>query len=108
MLRELLTALDAMPMKRLIKHKLLAENGEVCTLGALGVRRRIANLHELDPYEPEEIAKAFGVARALIQEIEYENDEGNWSRPEETAEARWARMRKWVHDQIKQEASDEC
>ncbi len=100
LLRDLLAALDAMPSKRLIRNELL-EDGEVCALGALGLARGMdQQLTELDPDEPEEIAKVFGVAPALVREIEFENDEGDWQWPQETPEQRWSRMRKWVDGQI--------
>lgn len=92
LLTELLAVLDAMPVKRLIAHE-LEQNGEVCALGALGQHRHI-DLSRVDPHEPEEVAEAFGVARALVQEIVYENDEGTDG--VETPEARWTRMRTWV------------
>jgi len=98
LLRELAEALDAMPQKRLIANELeLEESGEVCALGALGVKRGM-NLSELDPYDYEGVAKAFGVAPALVREIAFENDEG-WN---QTPEKRWEYMRKWVADQIKE------
>ncbi len=99
MLTDLLVALDAMPDKRLIQHELI-QDGEVCTLGALGQSRGLAQLAELDPDDPEDIASAFGVAPALVREIEFENDEGGCQWPQETPEQRWTRMRAWVTQQI--------
>ena len=99
LLRDLLAALDAMPEKRLIQDELL-QDGDVCALGALGVARGMSEqLAVLDPDEPEAIAQAFGVAPALVREIEFENDEGYcWT--DETPEHRWARMRAWVQNHI--------
>jgi len=91
LLRELLSALDAMPEKKLIAHELRTEQGEVCALGALGIARGI-DLENLDPEDPDGIAAAFDVAQQLVREIEYHNDD--WRG--ETPETRYERMRKWV------------
>jgi hypothetical protein len=95
MLRELAVALDEMPIKRLIVNDLESE-GEVCTLGSLGVKRGL-NMSALDPEEREEIAEAFGVSMPLVAEIAYLNDEMSWN---ETPEQRWTRMRNWVAEQV--------
>lgn len=99
LLRELLAALDAMPVKRLITDEIKNSRGEVCALGAL------------DPtatsYEAEELAKHFGIARALAAEIVYMNDEYDWATAGETPEQRWARMRAWVEQQILPEVVDD-
>lgn len=97
MLRDLLDALDAMPVKRLIKNDLQAD-GEVCAIGALGLKRGL-DMTEIDPEVPEEVAEAFDIARPLACEIVYENDEATWD--DETPEERWVRMRKWVAAQIR-------
>lgn len=99
MLRDLLAALEAMPVKRLITEELEAD-GNYCTLGVLGKARNLP-MAGYDSYDFGYLAHEFGVARALIQEIEFENDEGTY-RPE-TPEQRWQRMRAWVAEQIKQE-----
>ena len=99
-LREMLAALDAMPEKALVAGDLETEEGDVCALGALG-RARGIDMADLDPTEPEVVAVAFNIATQLAQEIVYQNDEGDWRG--ETPEGRWARMRKWVADQIQVE-----
>lgn len=96
MLRDLLAALDAMPVKALITEE-LEQDGDVCALGALG-RARGIDMTELDPGEPVDVAAAFNIAEQLAREIVYENDEGGWK---ETAEERWTRMRKWVAGKIR-------
>lgn len=101
-LRELLAVLDAMPDKRLIAHD-LRKNGEVCTLGAIGAARGV-NLEELDPEEHEKLADTFGIAHQLVQEIEFWNDE--WDYSGETPERRWERMRKWVVEQLAAESEE--
>lgn len=97
-LKELLAALESMPNKRLIKNSLRTEVGEVCTLGALGTSRQM-DLTTIDPEDYYEVASAFDITRQLVQEIEYENDEGVWC--QETPEERWQRMHAWVKAQIK-------
>lgn len=96
-LRELLEALDAMPEKRLIGEELLRADGEVCALGALGLKRKL-DLDVIDPEDREQVACAFDIAPALAAEIMYENDEASWFHEEPAA--RWARMRAWVVRQL--------
>ncbi len=95
LLRDMVTALDAMPDKRLITSE-LESDGEVCALGALG-RMRGIDLAVLDPEDPDGVAAAFNIAQQLAREIVNENDE-TWH--EETPESRWARMRRWAEANI--------
>lgn len=97
-LREILAALDAMPVKALAAESLVTAEGSFCTLGALGSQRGI-DLAALDPEDPDGVASAFGVAPALVKEVVYENDEGGWN-CQESPEARWGRMRAWVASHI--------
>lgn len=99
LLRELLEALDAMPEKKLIAHE-LESDGQYCALGTVGAKRGL-NMSEIDPDEPDQVAAALGVAPALVQEIEYINDE--WGiYPHKDDESRWRRVRQWVQEQIKE------
>lgn len=101
-LRELLASLDALPTPRLVANE-LEENGQVCSLGAVGVRRGV-DMTAIDPEDHEhhqQLSKLFGIAPALVQEIEYMNDEGNYRN--ETPEERFTRMRAWVVEQIRAE-----
>lgn len=96
-LRELIEALDALPEKRLIAHE-LRQGAEVCAVGAVGVKRGV-DLESLDVENYDAIADVFGVARQLIQEIEWMNDEGApW---EDTPERRWSRVRAWAASQLR-------
>jgi hypothetical protein len=95
-LRDLLQALDEMPEKRLIVDA-LESSGEVCAIGALG-RSRGVKMDDLDPHEPEAVAKSFGISTMLAQEVVYENDERHYR---QTPEERWIRMREWVQSHIK-------
>lgn len=99
MLRELLAALDAMPVKKLIPHE-LQSGGEFCALGAIGHARGLP-MDGIDTEDRDAVAGAFGIATALAAEIMFQNDDdfaGYW-RAEDPA-ARWLRMRKWVEQQI--------
>ncbi len=101
-LREMLDALDALPEKRLIAHELKRDDGAVCALGSVGVRRGI-QMPKLDPDEAEDwgvegVGKLFGIADSMAREIQYVNDEANY-RPE-TDDQRFVRVRKWVCDQL--------
>lgn len=71
-----------------------SERGEVCALGCLGKHRQI-DMKDLDPYCYETLSGTFGVAEALIREVEYENDERY-----ATDEQRYERMLKWVESQL--------
>lgn len=75
-LREMVAALDAMPVKELVADELVRDATHVCAIGA---------------------AKTFGIARAMAAEIAYENDESGRA---ETPAQRWERMRAWARGQI--------
>jgi hypothetical protein len=96
-LKELVAALDALPVKSLVAHKLVSEAG-VCAIGAVAVARS-KNVSALDPCDYESIAKEFGIAEPLVREIEYQNDEGDlWG--DNSPERRWERMRNWADKNI--------
>jgi hypothetical protein len=97
---ELREALDAMQEKRLIADELQDESGCYCTLGVIGAKRGL-DMTGLDPSDREAVSLKFGVAEALAAEIAFEND-GEWRWEKETPEGRWARMRKWVGDHIRE------
>lgn len=88
---ELLEALDAMPEKRLIAGDLQRE-GNVCAIGALGVKRGII-MDDLDPKDYDTIADKFGIAHQLVQEIEFMNDDAY---SHVTPEVRWQGLREWT------------
>lgn len=126
-LREIAVALDAMPEKALAAESLVTADGEFCTLGVLGAARGI-DLSALDPDDPWQVAQAFGIARALAQEIVFENDERDddyewvtaevcgpvrphhpeWGQHERSRNVRvsdgprrrWKRMRAWVDEHL--------
>ena len=94
-LREMLTALDAIPSKTLTIEE-LAKDGEVCALGAVGVARKL-DMSKLDPYDRETVAATFGIKECLAFEIMDINDRCN-----ETPEQRFSRVRAWVVKQLKE------
>jgi hypothetical protein len=96
-LREMLIALDAMPVKELVSDKLVQDSEHVCGLGAVAWARGL-DVSKLDPYDSEAVGDTFGIARALACEIAFENDEG-W-RANETPAERWFRMLAWVDGNI--------
>ena len=95
LLRDMLAALDAMPVKQLVTGELEAD-GNYCALGVLGKARGI-ELSKIDPGDQDRVACEFDIAGALAREIVYMNDECGWR---ETPEQRWIRMRNWVTKQI--------
>ena len=98
-LREMLVALDAMPVKELVAGEIVRDDAHVCAIGAVALARKV-DVSALDVYDQEEVGKTFGVARAMAAEIAYENDDDFGSRSGETPAARWTRMRAWVAGQI--------
>lgn len=74
MLRETLSALDALPEKKLAAESLVNAEGEYCTLGALGKLRGI-DMSNIDPECRKEVAGVFGIAEALAAEVMFMNDE---------------------------------
>jgi hypothetical protein len=97
-LREMVAALDAMPVKELAADSLRYEDGSVCALGAVAVARGV-DVEPLDPYDMVTVAATFGLAPAMAREIVYENDEGVWRT--ETPAGRWQRMRNWAESLLR-------
>lgn len=110
-LMEMLTALEALPVKRLVAEELvgvdvvtcshwgLYECESVCAIGAVG-RRRSTDMSAIDPKCYEEVAGKFDIAQAMAQEIVFINDECGDYR--ETPEARYTRVHRWVRKQIRE------
>ena len=97
---DLAGALDAMPVKRLIANDLVCD-GEVCALGALGQKRGVAGMEDIDTYDSDELGKMFDIAHQLAAETMYFNDEAG-PYGGETPEQRWQRVRSWAAQQIRQ------
>lgn len=96
-MRELLSALDAMPDKRLTDGQIQDSEGCMCTMGVLAASRGM-DLARV-PYDPRELAAEVGLAQAMVREIISVNDD-DFSWREETPEARWKRVRAWVASQV--------
>lgn len=94
-LREMLEALDAMPQKRLTDYYLQRQNGDVCAIGCVGVRRG-TKMDDLDPEEADKIAKRFGIAECMVREIESVNDDDFGVFATLTDEQRFEKVRRWV------------
>jgi len=102
-LREMAQSLDAMPEKKLIKEELMTIEG-VCALGAVAVSRNI-DVTNIESYENhDQLSTIFGIAPAMIREIEYINDEHGWG--DIGTERRWFLVRGWVDEQIEIKAHD--
>lgn len=98
-LKEMLTALDTLEAKRLIRNDLVRD-GEVCAIGAVALARK-TDVSAVDPEDRDTVANVFGIAPALAAEIVNMNDE--YSDVEETPEERYDRMRQWILSEIKAE-----
>mgnify|MGYP001559218415 FL=1 len=95
-LEELRGALDTMKEKRLIEGELVQE-GEVCALGAIGMKRGI-DMAAINPYDVDTVANTFSIAHAMAAEIMFMNDEGgNYGEP---PERRHKRMCAWIDEEI--------
>lgn len=118
--KELLAALDAMPVKEL--HAKVFDDpdeGKVCALGALA-RVKGVDTTKFDPEDDsaaEVLAKKFDVSDKLTRETIYWNDSRSdrWIRLDhaklhgtysalllERPDERWQRMRNWVAQQLKE------
>jgi hypothetical protein len=113
-LKEMLAAMDMLPVKRLAANELeapdhiscshwgLHEAESVCAIGSVGKARGI-DMSKIDPEDYEIVADKFGIARAMAQEIVWINDEaGPWK---ETPEQRFERVRNWIVGEIKNQES---
>lgn len=129
LLRDLVTALDAMPEKKLFQGHLVHPEGGVCALGAVGQARGV-NMQQFERFidkdgycdDPTSLAEQLGskldAAYQLIQEIQYLNDEWfdraydvpnpdqrpgqpQFLRRDLTPEERWQGMRDWAVSKLK-------
>jgi hypothetical protein len=96
-LREMLTALDALPEPKLIRGELVEAEGAVCAIGSVGKARGI-DMSKIDPEDHDSVAGTFGIPGALAREIMWVNDDDFWR---ETPEARFEKMRKWIDSNIR-------
>lgn len=114
-LKELASAMDAMPEKVLIKNNLVDDSGNCCTIGVICKKRNI-DTKEVDCSDPESVGGIVGISKQMAAEIEYWNDEvgedlvntgtesnPSWKWVDETPQERWKRMREWVEKHIKKD-----
>ena len=119
-LRETLAALDALPERRLVSHDLIklpkpvdpwdqrglwlwdveTDLGNVCTLGAVGIARKI-DMAAVDPEDHDSVAGLFNIPHALACEIMFMNDEAHWRT---SPEDRFNKMRDWISSEIRDHA----
>lgn len=100
-IRDLVSALDALPEKRLISESLIRE-GAVCAIGAVGLARGI-DMTDINPEDARKVGELFGIAPRMAREIVFENDEAGsyYQMRDETPEGRWTRMRDWAARHLK-------
>ncbi len=102
-LREMVAALDALPVKELEEGVLVCQDGGCCAMGAV-VQARGLDANQVDDSEPEEVAAFLGIAPAMAKEIAFENDnEYGYARDASPAD-RWQRMRDWCVANLKEHA----
>jgi hypothetical protein len=97
LLTEMATALDAMPVKKLISDELISKDGEVCALGAVAKYKSLP-VDNIDPHDSAQVAGTFNIAEALAREIAFINDDAYCVTPE----YRWKVVRQWVNENIQQ------
>jgi hypothetical protein len=97
-LRELIDALDALPEKVLVEGELQNKDGQVCALGAVGLKRGI-DVSPFDVFDYDTLSGVFGVAHQMIQEIEWMNDECVYGENKDAR--RWEQMRQWAVNNLK-------
>lgn len=113
-LRELETALLALPEKQLIADDLQDATGRNCALAALAKLKGVDIPKLAEPEdEYDEIAvhdqmvslgERLGVPRLVATEIVYRNDD-DWRPKRETPEERYQRMLRWTQRQLQAHAT---
>jgi hypothetical protein len=110
LLREMLSALNAMSVKQLHAHELVRHppafippetQTQVCALGCVAQTRGMI-VDKVDLDDSDAVARVFGIAPALAREIVWINDE-RLPRWLESPEERWRVVRKWVEEHIAKE-----
>jgi len=90
-----------MPKKELIEGELITPSGDCCALGSVYKARNVPPPEQDydDMLDTGHISETLKIARSMVAEIAYMNDEA--SRDDETPAQRWTRMREWAASQIK-------
>lgn len=103
-LRELIAALDAMPIKELCSGDLQREDGQVCAIGCVAKARGIDTKTWGDVYgDADRVGENMGIAHAMAAEVIWANDECVWGNlPENERNAkRWQSVRDWAVAHLK-------
>lgn len=98
-LKDLVNALDAMPVKELAAHGLQYPDGSVCALGAVGKARGV-DMSSTDPEDAFKISWDLNIGKALACEVAFENDDDFGAFGLETPAQRFHRMRRWAASHI--------
>jgi len=110
LLRDFVTALDAMPDKKLGRGALTDGDGCMCSLGVVAAYRQL-DFSDFDAgtddygfaYQEHSFSDRFDIANAMAREIMFMNDEAQrYRNGSETPEQRWERMRAWAVEHIKE------
>ena len=96
-LKELVAALDAMPVKELVAEKLV-DGENVCAIGAV-CKARGLDVSDVNPENYNEVARRVGLAPSMVREIVYCNDEAFVNAG---PAARWLAMHKWAKENIRE------
>jgi hypothetical protein len=59
-LREMAAALDAMPVKELVADDIVRDENHVCAIGSVALARKM-DVANVDPYDGDSVAAAFGI-----------------------------------------------
>lgn len=97
-LREMVAALDAMPVKELVDGDIVRDEQHVCAIGSVALARKL-NVKEIDPSDRDAVGQTFGIAPALAAEIAFENDD-DFGYGDKTPADRWKRMRSWAASKL--------
>lgn len=104
-IRELISALDAMPVKELAANLFVeeSEGGKCCAMGAVALARGLPR-ERLAQFNDEYAAGAanlLGISNAMASEIAFENDGHEfWGTDKFTDEQRFEYMRSWATGNI--------
>ncbi|MGB1013393.1 MAG: hypothetical protein ACPG4T_04600 [Nannocystaceae bacterium] len=95
-LRDLIEALDAMPVKKLISGGPVTPDG-CCAMGAVMLLRGLEVSSQYDSLAAQ-LAEPLDIAEAMAQEIAFEND-GDLDYIKSDAD-RWTKMRRWAEGNL--------
>ena len=108
-LKDLIRALDDMPVKELISNDIitidpLTQQTNSCALGALLLKKGTGFINPDDPEHHEDIAYRLNISPTLVREVEYLNDDAfGWGSGWDSRAARWKSMRDWAESQLQKD-----